>query len=114
MKKTGAFFADRLAIGVTVIGLVLMAVSLHYNVNPVCGGAVRGGIQNQPLILFPLALTTIPAMLLALILRGLVTKMSGWTLMYQPLVFVCQAVLAFACGKILSLVVRIRQHETRE
>jgi hypothetical protein len=104
-NKIGSFFADRIAIVATVIGFMLMAVALHYNVNPVEGGAIRGGLQNHPVLLWVLAIATIPAMMLAMILTGLFMKMPDWAPVFLPVVFVCQTVLSFLSGKIVSILI---------
>lgn len=106
-SRTRSFFADRIALGITVLGLGLMAISRHYNVNPVDVGAIRGGVQNHPVILWTLAITTIPAMMMAIIVCGLFMKMPDWAPVFLPMVFVCQFVLSFVGGKILSIAVRL-------
>ena len=103
----GSFLADPIAIGITVISIVLMAISMHYNVNPVDGGAMRGGIQYHPIILWTLMITTIPAMWMALLLGGLLARMPDWAPVFWPVVFICQSILGFIAGKMFSFVARV-------
>jgi len=91
------FFLDPTAIVITVLGLCLMAVSIHYNVNPVCAGAVR---DAHPVLLWVLVITTVPAMFVGLLIPD--TLVLGAST-YVISVYACQALLYFALGKALSV-----------
>lgn len=111
MKKRRSFFADPIAIVVTVLGLVLMAVWLHYNKYwPVCGGARQLERELHPVsywVHFPIILF----MMLVEIVTDL--EMPGWVSL--TVLLVCPTIVIFACGKVLSLVVRlIRSRKERK
>lgn len=97
--KMRAFFVDRIAMAFTVGGIALMAVALHYNVNPVCCGALRGGIENHPAVLWALLLTTLPAMLFGSLLPAIPDPDIAARWVYFLSIFACQGVLFFALGK---------------
>jgi hypothetical protein len=97
--KTESFFADRLAIGIAVLGIALMATSLHYNVNPACAGALRGGIQDHPVALWVLVVTTVPAMLVGTLIWAIPDPDISAPWVNYVSVFACQAFLFFALGK---------------
>ena len=97
-----SFFADRIAIGIAVLGIVLMATSLHYNVNPVCAGALRNGIQDHPVALWVLVVTTVPAMLVGTLIWAIPDPDISAPWLDYVSVFACQAFLFFALGKAAS------------
>ena len=97
-----SFFVDRIAIGIAVLGIALMGASLHYNVNPVCAGALRGGIADHPVALWVLLVTTVPAMLVGSLIPAIPDPDISAPFVYFISVFACQAALFFVIGKAIS------------
>jgi len=100
-----AFFVDPIAMAMAAAGLALMGVSLHYNVNPVCAGALRGGIQNHPVALWVLLVTTVPAMLVGSMIPAIPDPDISAPSLFFIMVFLCQGMLFFGIGKAVSGVV---------
>jgi len=91
------------------VGLLLLGVALHFNVNPVDGGAVRGGLLDHPMLFFPLAVATIPAMFIGLLVLevmitcGIAAHPAG----YVAGAFAGQFLIYFVAGLTVSRIVRL-------
>lgn len=109
-----SFFVDRIAIGIAVLGIALMATSLHYNVNPVCAGALHGGIQDHPVALWVLLVTTVPAMLVGLLIPAIPDPDISAPFVHFISMFACQAVLFFGIGKTISGLLSLRRRTKRK
>jgi len=89
---------DRIALAFAGVGIVLLAVAIRFNVNPVDCGAVRGGLQHHPWLFLPLAVATIPAMFMGLIVLGIFSGSADHPEVYYAASFVSQLLLYFMVG----------------
>ena len=92
------------------VGLLLLGIAFHFNVNPVDCGAVRGGLQDHPFLFLPLVVATIPAMYVGMVAVGVLTLISGpadHPAGYFAGAFVAQFLIYFVLGLVLSKIVRL-------
>ena len=107
-------FREPLALTFAAVGVVLLAVAIHFNVNPVDGGAVRGGLQHHPAIFLPLAVATIPAMFLGVFVFGILRTSGNYPYVYFAVSFVSQFLLYFVIGLAMAGLARwIKQRKKR-
>jgi hypothetical protein len=63
------FFKDKFFWITAIIGLVLMLLTLHFNINPVEGSVVPQSIQGTGLVVF-LFITSMPAWIVGIIISS--------------------------------------------
>lgn len=104
---------DPVAVGFVIAGVILLIIALHFQLNPVCAGAIQGEIKNYPICLAVLELLTIPAMFIGVILASpmVIGRASSSYLFDSGLIYVSiyilQILIYFLVGKIISLVISL-------
>lgn len=99
------------------IGLLLLGIAFHFNVNLVCCGAVRGGLQDHPFLFLPLVVATIPAMYFGMVTIGILTLISGprdHPAAYFAGAYVAQFLIYFAIGLVLSGIVNLARRKNKQ
>jgi hypothetical protein len=92
------------------IGLLLLGIAFHFNVNLVCGGAVRGGLQDHPFLFLPLVVATVPAIYFGMVAVGILTLISGpadYPAAYFAGAYVAQFLIYFVLGLVISKIVHL-------
>jgi hypothetical protein len=92
------------------VGVILLGIAFHFNVNPVDCGAVRGGLQHHPFLFLPLVCATIPAMYVGMVVEGVLMLISGTSnhpAGYFAGAFVGQYIIHFVLGLVLSKIARL-------
>jgi hypothetical protein len=109
MKSMRKFFIDPIAMGFVIVGVILMALALHFQINPACAGAIQGAIKDYPICLAVLEVLTIPAIFMGVILgspmvigRTLSSYLFNSGLIYA-FIYISQILIYFLAVKIISL-----------
>jgi len=97
---------NRTALAFAVVGVALLAVAHHFNLNPVCGGAVRGGLQDHPWLLLSLAVATMPAICVGIMALGVFPGTVDQSSVYFTASFACQLLLYLGVGSAVSWIAR--------
>lgn len=107
-------FRDAVALIFAGVGILLLIVAFHFNVNPVDSGAVRGGLQHHPSLFVPLVVATIPAMFVGMLTLALISGTADHSIGYFAGAFVGQFLIYFMIGLAISgIVKRIRRKTTQ-
>ena len=95
-------FSDKLALSTAVVGVVLMALTIAFRVNPVEGSVVSDCLRTawgRPLHLL-LLVTTMPAWIAAIVVTFGGDLLTDWHLPYIVML-ILQALLFFGIGKLM-------------
>jgi len=88
------------------VGIALLAVAFYFNVNPVDGGAVRGGLAQHDWLFFPLAAATLPAMFGGMLFAGILGIGGDFPIGYYSASFACQMFLYLGIGLAISACIK--------
>jgi putative effector of murein hydrolase LrgA (UPF0299 family) len=114
MKRT---LKNPVALACAGIGLLLLGIAFHFNVNPVDCGAVRGGLQDHPFLFLPLVVATVPAMYIGMVAVGILTLFSGpgdHPVAFFAGAYVAQFLLYFMIGLALSSVISLVRRKNKQ
>jgi hypothetical protein len=97
-------FADPVAVAFAVAGVSLLAVALHFGVNPADGSVVDASIRETwiPIALF---IASLPAMA--------VMFLTGGGMIGLPLMYLTQIIVYWALGKLVSWAVSATARSAR-
>lgn len=93
---------DPIALVFAGVGILLLGVALHFNVNPVDCGAVRGSLQQHPSLFLPLAVATAPAMFIGMLVHTIIGRGTDHSNAYFVGAFASQILLYFVTGLAMS------------
>jgi hypothetical protein len=105
-KNIKRILRDPIALAFAGVGILLLGIALHFNINPVDCGAVRGSLQQHPSLFLPLAVATVPAMFFGMLVHTIIGGGADHSSAYLVGAFASQIILYFVIGLATSGIFR--------
>ena len=111
MENMKKFWLDRTALVFAVVGVILMAFTIEWNINPVEGSVVPRFLFDNPLgnvVFWILYVTCMPVFMMTMILFGdrNFSWVPNWIPVWEVMMFSLQVIICFLIGKVVSVCVR--------
>lgn len=97
-KVVSILFSDWVVLIFMITGIILLALTLAFEVNPIEGSVIDDAIKGTAFCLF-LLITTLPALIAGLLLLGMLGETTFVSVIFFPFMFIVQILLYWIVGK---------------